>query len=43
VAKASEERVAKASGASGGSGGEKAGVVDLSSAEPNMNDVGNCV
>jgi hypothetical protein len=29
--------------ASGGGGGENAGVVDLSSEEPNMNDVSNCV
>jgi hypothetical protein len=35
--------VAKASGASGGGGGENAGVVDLSSEEPNMNGVHNCV
>jgi hypothetical protein len=35
--------VAKASGASGGGGGENAGVVDLSSEELNMNDVRNCV
>jgi hypothetical protein len=29
--------------ASGDDGGESAGVVDLSSEEPNMNDVRNCV
>jgi hypothetical protein len=37
------ERAAKASGTTGGGGGENAGVVDLSSEEPNMNDVSNCV
>jgi hypothetical protein len=37
------ERAAKASGASGGGGGENARVVDLSSEEPNMNSVRNCV
>jgi hypothetical protein len=37
------ERAAKASGATGGSGGENAGVVDLSSEEPNMNNTHNCV
>jgi hypothetical protein len=36
------ERSAKASGVSG-SGGENAGVVDLSSEEPNMNCARNCV
>jgi hypothetical protein len=36
-------RVAKASGATGGGGGENAGVVDLSREEPNMNDTRNCV
>jgi hypothetical protein len=36
------ERAAKASGATGGGGGENAGVVDLSSEEPNMNDARNC-
>jgi hypothetical protein len=35
--------VAKASGASGGGGGENVGIVDLSSEELNMNDVHNCV
>jgi hypothetical protein len=35
--------VAKASGASGGGSGENAGVVDLSSEEPNMNGARNCV
>jgi hypothetical protein len=35
--------VAKASGATGGGGGENAGVVDLSSEEANMNGVCNCV
>jgi hypothetical protein len=35
--------VAKASGVSGRGGGENAHVVDLSSEEPNMNDVRNCV
>jgi hypothetical protein len=33
----------KASGATGGSSGQNAGVVDLSSEEPNMNSVRNCV
>jgi hypothetical protein len=33
----------KASRATGGSGGENAGVVDLSSEEPNMNGARNCV
>jgi hypothetical protein len=37
------ERAAKASGASGGAGGENARVVDLSSEEPNTNDVCSCV
>jgi hypothetical protein len=37
------ERAAKASGVSGGGGGEKAHVVDLSSEEPNMNGASNCV
>jgi hypothetical protein len=37
------ERAAKACGASGGDGGENAGVVDLSSEEQNMNDTSNCV
>jgi hypothetical protein len=37
------ERAAKASGATGGGGGENAGIVDLSSEEPNMNDVRNYV
>jgi hypothetical protein len=36
------ERAAKASGATGGGGGENAGVVDLSSEEPNMNGARNC-
>jgi hypothetical protein len=36
-------RAAKASGATGSGGGENAGVVDLSSEEPNMNDARNCV
>jgi hypothetical protein len=35
--------VTKASGATGGGGGENAGVVDLSSEEPNMNGARNCV
>jgi hypothetical protein len=35
--------VAKASEVSGSGGGENAGVVDLSSAEPNMNGTRNCV
>jgi hypothetical protein len=35
--------VAKASGASGGGAGENAGVVDLSSKEPNMNGARNYV
>jgi hypothetical protein len=33
----------KASGASGGAGGKNAGIVDLSSEEPNMNGVSNCI
>ena len=37
------ERAAKASGESGSGGGESASVVDLSSEEPNMNGVCNCV
>jgi hypothetical protein len=37
------EREAKASGATGGGGGEDAYIVDLSSEEPNMNDARNCV
>jgi hypothetical protein len=37
------ERAAKASGVTSSSGGENAGVVDLSSEEPNMNGVHNCV
>jgi hypothetical protein len=37
------ERAAKASRATGGGGGESAGVVDLSSEEPNMNGTRNCV
>jgi hypothetical protein len=37
------ERVAKASGASGGGSGENADVVDLSSEEPNMNNTCNNV
>jgi hypothetical protein len=32
-----------ASGVTGGGGGENAGVVDLSSEEPNMNGARNCV
>jgi hypothetical protein len=43
AAKVSRQRAAKARGESGGSGGESAGVVDLSSKEPNMNDMCNCV
>jgi hypothetical protein len=35
--------VAKASGVSSSGGGENAGVVDLSSEEPNMNDACNNV
>jgi hypothetical protein len=35
--------MAKASGATGGGGGENAGLVDLSSEEPNMNSAHNCV
>jgi hypothetical protein len=31
------------SGASGGGGGENAGIVDLFSKEPNMNGACNCV
>jgi hypothetical protein len=34
---------AKVSGASGGGGGENAGVVDLCTEEPNMNDTRNYV
>jgi hypothetical protein len=41
--RAAAGRAAKASGANGGSGGENAGIVDLSSEEPNMNDARNCV
>jgi hypothetical protein len=33
----------KANGASGSGGGENAGVVDLSSEEPNMNGASICV
>jgi hypothetical protein len=33
----------KASGATGSGDGENAGVVDLSSEEPNMNGARNCV
>jgi hypothetical protein len=33
----------KASGATGGGGGENAGVVDPSSEKPNMNGMCNCV
>jgi hypothetical protein len=36
-------RAAKASGVSGGGGGENAGIVDLSIEETNMNDACNCV
>jgi hypothetical protein len=39
----SGERTAKASGTSGGGGGESVGIVDLSSEEPNMNGARNCV
>jgi hypothetical protein len=35
--------MAKASGATGNGGGENAGVVDLSSEDPNMNGARNCV
>jgi hypothetical protein len=35
--------VAKASKATSDGGGENAGVVDLSSEEPNMNGASNCV
>jgi hypothetical protein len=35
--------VVKASGESGGGGGESVGVVDMSSEEPNMNGACNCV
>jgi hypothetical protein len=41
--RAAAGRAAKASGATGGGGGENVGVVDLSSEEPNMNDMRNCV
>jgi hypothetical protein len=37
------ERAAKASGATGGGGGDNAGIVDLSSEEPNMNGAHNYV
>jgi hypothetical protein len=37
------QRAAKASGACGGESAENAGVLDLSSEEPNMNDARNCV
>jgi hypothetical protein len=43
AAKASGARVAKVSRESGGGGGESAGIVDLSTDEPNMNDARNCV
>jgi hypothetical protein len=43
VTKASGERAVKASGESGGGNGDSAGVVDLSSEEPNMNGVRNYV
>jgi hypothetical protein len=43
AAKVSEERAAKASRESGGDDGESAGIVDLSSEEPNMNDMRNYV
>jgi hypothetical protein len=33
----------KANGATGGGGGENAGIVDLSSEKSNMNDTRNCV
>jgi hypothetical protein len=33
----------KTSGVTGGGGGENVGIVDLSSKEPNMNGVRNCV
>jgi hypothetical protein len=39
----SEERAMKASRESGGGDGESVGIVDLSSEEPNMNGVRNCV
>jgi hypothetical protein len=35
--------VAKASGGTGGGGGENAGFLDMSSEEPNMNDARNYV
>jgi hypothetical protein len=37
------ERAAKASGVSGDGGGENAGIVDLSSEEPNLNGARNYV
>jgi hypothetical protein len=37
------ERVAKASGVTGGDGGDNAGILDLSNEEPNMNGARNCV
>jgi hypothetical protein len=39
----SRERTAKASGVTGGGGGENAGIVDPSSEEPNMNGARNYV
>jgi hypothetical protein len=39
----SGERAAKASGESGGGGGETAGIVDLSSENPNMSPEELCV
>jgi hypothetical protein len=41
--RAAGERVAKASGATGGGGGENASVVGLSSEELNLNGAHNCV
>jgi hypothetical protein len=38
-----KERAAKVSGESGSGSEENAGIVDLSSKEPNMNGVRNCV
>jgi hypothetical protein len=41
--RAAAGRAAKASGATGGGGGENVGIVDLSSEEPNMNGARNYV
>jgi hypothetical protein len=41
--RAAAGRERTASGATGSGGGENAGIVDLSSKEPNMNGTRNCV